>query len=481
MVIHTAKTKMMKLVVEIKCVGMNDDEFDKETGSSDGLQQEQVDLNYVHALNEPHFHKIHVVPILAPSDGDLIIYQAYGNLYAMTGRKAYLPEDKQILNVGVFDEDSCKEQNFVDNSQSPPQPQYETYSCELRENDAHYGYDCPPQVPFVYNHDPCFNQDFDNNFPQTSPSFPQQYLCCENCGGPHETFKCQPMNQNFYNPNSSCFDQIQPPYYPVIHHPPQETSVEIFQAKENLMKSIQTFLKKFNRISFKETPKVLSLAWEKFFEIQHAQPEDIHELLGKLLEDLQIIREELAEYINSSSWNCPTFYNDDDDEYSIQYMEYLENLSNEITPDLPNEEPNNSLSMGDEHLSTISKTKSNEVIKSNVENLVPIPSESEGISDDTYDDIDYVEASPPNSELVSLEENDNPTPDCVLKSPSPFPIPVKDSDSFFEKSDTSLSYSDNSLPEFETFSDHTKEMSSGSTTTHADNSLLEYDSFLFEI
>ncbi|GJT84254.1 hypothetical protein Tco_1058596, partial [Tanacetum coccineum] len=124
--------------------------------------------------------------------------------------------------------------------------------------------------------------------------------------------------------------------------------------------------------------------------------------------------------------------------------------------------------------------------------------------DDFYEDIDYVEASPLNSELVSLEEvkdnilrekllninlliakieslKDNPTSDCVLKSPSPFPILVEDSDSFFKKSDTSLSYSDNSLPEFETFSGHTEETSSGSTTTHSDNSLPEYDSFLFEI
>ncbi|GJS56759.1 hypothetical protein Tco_0651543 [Tanacetum coccineum] len=77
--------------------------------------------------------------------------------------------------------------------------------------------------------------------------------------------------------------------------------------------------------------------------------------------------------------------------------------------------------------------------------------------------------------------NDNPTPDCVLKSPSLFPIPVEDDDSFFEKSDTSLSYSDNSLLEFETFSDHTEETRSGSTTTHVDNSLPEYDSFHFEI
>ncbi|GJY02156.1 hypothetical protein Tco_0360308 [Tanacetum coccineum] len=212
--------------------------------------------------------------------------------------------------------------------------------------------------------------------------------------------------------------------------------------------------------------------------------------------------------------------------------------------------------MGDEHLSTIPETESDEVIKYSIENLVPIPSESEGISDDTcdvpvcddfstfdalkdhseilsdsnddgtssddddFEDIEYVDVSPPDSELVSLEEvnnvdqekeeidledilqiqdfilrekllninrlivnieslNYNPTHERVLEPPSSFPISVKDSDSFFEKSDTS--YSDNSLPKFETFSDHTEETSSSSITTHANNSLLEYDSFHFEI
>ncbi|GJU25314.1 hypothetical protein Tco_1163935 [Tanacetum coccineum] len=42
--------------------------------------------------------------MLGPSGGGLILYQAYGNLYAMTGRKAHLLEDKQIPSVGVFDE-----------------------------------------------------------------------------------------------------------------------------------------------------------------------------------------------------------------------------------------------------------------------------------------------------------------------------------------------------------------------------------------
>ncbi|GJZ03864.1 hypothetical protein Tco_0537139 [Tanacetum coccineum] len=302
--------------------------------------------------------------------------------------------------------------------------------------------------------------------------------------------------------------------YPVIHHSPQETSEEVLKAREDLMKAIYTFLRKFSRIPFGVTPKVILIAWERFGEIKYAltdeqyQQEDIQELMSKLLEDVRNISEELSEYINS------------------------------ITPDLPIEEPDNSLIMGDEHLDTIPS----------VENLVLIPSEFEGISDDAcdvpvcenpstfdalndhseilsdsnddgtssddddFEDIEYVSLEEVNdvdqeekefdledilqiqdvilrekllniSRLITNIEslNDNPTPDHVFKSPSSFPIPVTDSDSFFEESDTSLSHLDNSLPEFETFSDHTEETRSGSTTTHANNSLPEYDSFLFEI
>ncbi|GJZ26940.1 hypothetical protein Tco_0571193 [Tanacetum coccineum] len=65
--------------------------------------------------------------------------------------------------------------------------------------------------------------------------------------------------------------------------------------------------------------------------------------------------------------------------------------------------------MGDEHLDTVSATKSDEVIKFSVKDLVPIPSESEGIPDKIDDnspygeDINYVDASPPDDEIVSLE------------------------------------------------------------------------------
>ncbi|GKF31161.1 hypothetical protein Tco_0100959, partial [Tanacetum coccineum] len=112
------------------------------------------------------------------------------------------------------------------------------------------------------------------------------------------------------------------------------------------------------------------LAWENFFEIKHAcgkkhhQPEDIQDLLHKLLKDVQVISKELADYINTLNWNRPAFYEDDDEEDTIT-----------ITPILPTEEPDNSLIMWDEQLSTIPETESDELIKSSVENLVPIPSE----------------------------------------------------------------------------------------------------------
>nr|GFB27156.1 hypothetical protein [Tanacetum cinerariifolium] len=78
---------------------------------------------------------------------------------------------------------------------------------------------------------------------------------------------------------------------------------------------------------------------------------------------------------------------------------------------------------------------------------------------DEYEDIEYVEASLSNPKIFSVEEENN----------------VNQEE---EESDNSLS--DNFSPEFETFCDHTKETRSGNTT-HANDSLPEYDSFCFEI
>nr|GEU72152.1 hypothetical protein [Tanacetum cinerariifolium] len=242
----------------------------------------------------------------------------------------------------------------------------------------------------------------------------------------------------------------------------------------------------------------------------------MQELFRKLFNKVQNIHEEeLAEYINTPGWNRPAFYNDDDDDdvdYTIA-----------ITPVLSTEKPDNSLSMGDEHLDTIPATESDEVIKSSVEDLVPIPSESEGIPDTMCDvhlvnnptpleakdhfeivinsnddicssnddslyneNIEYVEASPHDSEVVSLEVadivipedeeigdnnlrekllnvhllianiealKDNPTPSSELLNKSSSTSPK----SFLEETNTFH----NSLPEFENFFFDLEEISSG--------------------
>nr|GEV12303.1 hypothetical protein [Tanacetum cinerariifolium] len=156
------------------------------------------------------------------------------------------------------------------------------------------------------------------------------------------------------------------------HPPPQETSIEILHDQENENNSAKTFLRKYNRYSFFETPKVLLLAWDRVFKIKDAlgnkqyKPDDTQELFRKLFNDVQNIHEELAEYINTSGWNRPAFYNngDDDDEDGTIAI-----TSDFLITD--------SLSMGDEHLDTIPEKESDEFNKSSVEDLVPNPSEFE--------------------------------------------------------------------------------------------------------
>nr|GEV45433.1 hypothetical protein [Tanacetum cinerariifolium] len=164
--------------------------------------------------------------------------------------------------------------------------------------------------------------------------------------------------------------------------------------------------------------------------------------------------------------------------------------------------------MGNEHLSTITETELDEVIKSSVEDLVPILSESEGISDDTcnvpfcdnsppfdvfndhfeifsdfnddctlsnYDsfkDIDYVEALPPEDSLIKGDEDlstiykkesdefiKSSVKDLVL-------IPSESEDTFESDKDYDLPSDDESLSDEDVLKDNVKTYS---------NPLFEFD------
>nr|GFC91640.1 hypothetical protein [Tanacetum cinerariifolium] len=120
-----------------------------------------------------------------------------------------------------------------------------------------------------------------------------------------------------------------------------------------------------------------------------------------------------------------------------------------ITPDLPTEEREYSLSMGDEHLSTILKIKPDEVIKSSVKNLFPLPSEFEVTSDNEKEaDLDLEE------EILLLricrmiihlhDSRKNLMRKLLIRlsSLSPSPIRVEDSDSHMEEIDLFLAIDD---------------------------------------
>nr|GEW96945.1 hypothetical protein [Tanacetum cinerariifolium] len=251
------------------------------------------------------------------------------------------------------------------------------------------------------------------------------------------------------------------------------------------------------------------------------------QIVQKKQEDKRIEEERAA---NAQYWKIPACCDDDDDYNSA------------ITPVLPTEELVDSLNMGDEHLDTIPATESDEVIKSSVENLVPILSEFEGIPDTMCDmhlvnnptlleakdhfeivinpnddisssdddslyneNIEYVEASPHNSEFVSLEvaeivipeeeeiEDDNlrekllnihlliANIEALRDNPTPSSEFLTNSSSTSSKSFLEETYTfHNSLPEFENFYLDLEEISSSSTTTHSDISLPDYEAFYFD-
>nr|GEU76173.1 hypothetical protein [Tanacetum cinerariifolium] len=296
-------------------------------------------------------------------------------------------------------------------------------TCESCGKGAHYGYNYPPKVSIIPNSEPCNNQTIDE-LPQTLPSFdPTCY------SGDENSFT--------YDSKSNTVNES-----PNVFNPPPQPPTYSYEFCRN----------------------------DAYYG--HDYP-----LQVLFTYDLELL------YINTPSWDRPTIcYNYDDDE----------DCTIEITPILSTKEPDKSLSMGDEHLDTILEMKSDKVIKSSFENLVSISrfsdsnDDSTSIDDDSFsiDDIEYVEASPLDSKLVSLESSSTSL-NFLLEETNTFDNSLPESKTFcFDLEDNSsgstTTRADISLPDYEAFhDDHVKEISSGSTTTHSDFSL--YDSFIFDL
>ncbi|GKB70246.1 hypothetical protein Tco_0931658 [Tanacetum coccineum] len=209
----------------------------------------------------------------------------------------------------------------------------------------------------------------------------------------------------------------------------------MLQARENLMEAIQAFLKKHDQIPAKEKSMALLLAEERFLKIKQAveeeqnQPENIQELLLKLINDLQILNGiQLKQEEQAAK------------ESSIPLRDIISELplSVAIALDLP---ITDSLIIEDEHLNTIPETESDEENESSVKDLNLTPSESDKLSED-------------------LSESDS---DCDLPSCDDFsPINIYEeksvtfSNTLFDLNDNFTSSDDESLSDEDILEDNVK-------------------------
>nr|GEW29322.1 hypothetical protein [Tanacetum cinerariifolium] len=409
--------------------------------------------------------------------------------------------DKVVLRCSRLENRNVKDKQEKDEIGSKPgknrKRPHETFQCQP----VNY---CEPNPSY---------DSYYSGFDQFGDFHPQQYSCCENYGGPHETFQCQPTNEDYYHEQNSCYnynsfgsDHCQPPKY-TVNHPIFNAHNDFLNSQNELSIAQNTIMEQMTRLT--------------------SMCELVCQIFQKKQEEKRVEEEQAA---NARYWKILACCDDDDDYDSA------------ITPILSTEETDNSLSMGDEHLDTISATKSDEVIKSSVEDLVPILSESEGIPDTMCDvhlvnnptplevkdhfeivinsnddnsssdddslykeNIEYVEASPHDSKLVSLEAAEIVTPEVkeieddnfrekllninlliahieALKDnpPQSFEFLTKSSSTSLNSLLEETNTFHNSLPEFESFYFDLEEISSGSTTTDSDISLPDYKAFYFD-
>ncbi|GJX28202.1 hypothetical protein Tco_0236281 [Tanacetum coccineum] len=196
------------------------------------------------------------------------------------------------------------------------------------------------------------------------------------------------MNQNYFEPNSNYSGFDQPSQYPIDQSPPQEMSIQDMELqKQQYLEEMQSISNQIQNKDYRN--ERIDIRYRRECEIK------IDELKGKFngmsieinkkkeLRQLEQVAN-LSTYTTEPSRCFNSFYDDDDyEESTIPLNEIVSQIppSIAITPVLPTMKPDDSLIMGDEDLSTIPEKESDEFIKSSVEDLVPIPSESEDTSD----------------------------------------------------------------------------------------------------
>nr|GEU69219.1 hypothetical protein [Tanacetum cinerariifolium] len=200
------------------------------------------------------------------------------------------------------------------------------------------------QEPFVVKQDP------DENSSQSTPQI--NHHCCYGCGDSLEDIFCNQFTCELCRKGAH-YGYNCPPKVLVVPNPEPFNNQTIDELPQTLPS--------FDPTCYFEDGN--SFTYDSKSTLVHDSPNVFNPPSQPPMYSCEFYGND-ARYGHYCAPQIPVCYDDDDDEdYTIS-----------ITP----KEPGNSLSMGDEHLDTISATKSDEFIKSSVENLVPNLSESEG-------------------------------------------------------------------------------------------------------
>nr|GFB77700.1 hypothetical protein [Tanacetum cinerariifolium] len=247
-------------------------------------------------------------------------------------------------------------------------------TCKSYEKDAHIGYNCPSKVSVISNPEPCNNQTIDE-LPQALPIF---HLTFHSEAESPFTLDSTPTyvdeSSNVFNPPP------QPPVYPCefcgndayyghycIPQAPFIYPEPCYNQDFNFLQNFQNVSQQYPCYDDCGLNSTLAKIKEQMTSIT-SLCEMACQVVQKKLEEKQLEEERAAK---AKYWKLSVYYDDDDDEERSDSL--VDNIISGlpsfsvITPDelvLSTEEPDNSLSMGDEHLDTIPATKSDEFIKS---------------------------------------------------------------------------------------------------------------------
>ncbi|GJW28404.1 hypothetical protein Tco_0045279 [Tanacetum coccineum] len=201
------------------------------------------------------------------------------------------------------------------------------------------------------------------------------------------------MNQNFNYSNSFGLEQIQPSQFSTV----QLLEIKRINKEESFKRkdmSIEEIMSEKRLIDDEINDITNDLSYKRFRDkkIDDEYERDCEIKIKQLLQDysgldIEMRKKErvlMEEKYLAASQRIKSICNEEDD--SIPLRDIIARYSPSVVitsslPVLPTREPKDSLIMGDEHLSSIPEKESDELIKSSVENLVPIPSESEVTSD----------------------------------------------------------------------------------------------------